>query len=593
MADLYLLAHALLFLSVLCFSCLAADCPELPHVERRQRLAAMEEEIRYHDRLYYQERRPAVSDAEYDRLFAELVRLETCFPEETAPDSPTLRVGGGESVSAGAVPHDRPMLSLNSATGPEAVEAMLRRVGEGGAVPDLLVQPKVDGLPVELIYRGGRLFSAATRGDGLSGEDVTPRARLIRGIPPTLTGAFSDRVTVRGEVYADRREMAAADDSRVGDYVSPRHLAAGALQSREPHPQALASLRFFPFELVSPGAELRSDRAALKRLAEWGFPSFPDHIRAARSLDAVREIYQTYLESRGEHPFAMDGIVVKVDDLAMRERLGESSRAPNWAAAWKFPPVTARTVVREIRWRVGRTGRRTPVAEVDPVPLGKVNVARVSLYNADEVSRLGLAPGSVVLLGLAGDAVPQVLEVVGSAPGRGSAAPLEKFSPAGTVDACLKDSPGCREQFLARASHFVSRAGLNIRGLGPGRLKLLVEAGLVRDLPSILRLKEEEVAAVPRFGKMRARRLSAAIRAAARPEVSRLIVSLGIPGTGPASARQLAWHFGTFAELSSAKMEELTAVPGIGGVTARNIRAFFDSPGGRELLSELERAGVF
>lgn len=585
MAHPFLLARILLLFVLLCPSSFAASCPQLPEGEGRRRLIDLSEEIRHHDRLYYQEGRPAVSDAEYDRLFSELQRLESCFPRDASPDSPTRSVAG----AGGTVPHERPMLSLSSAAGPQAVEALLRRL-EGSAPLALLVQPKVDGVPVELVYRDGRLLTASTRGDGHSGEDVTSRVRAIRAIPPSLSGAFPDRVTVRGEIYADRRHL--PDGSLSGDYASPRHLAAGVLHSGDPHPQLLETLRFFPFELVNPGAGIDRDRDALRRLSQWGFPLDPAHTRAAGSLDGIREIYLEYLGRRDELPFAMDGIAVKVDDLALRERLGEGSRAPNWAAAWKFPPEMARSVVREIRWSVGRTGRRTPVAEIDPVLIGPVKVSRVSLHNQDELARRGIAPGSAVIVALAGDAVPQLVAVVGESSGEKSVSPHRKPLPSVPPDACLKDTPGCREQFLARAAHFVSRGGLDVRGLGPVRLKLLVERGMVSDLPSILRLKEDELAALSEIGSKRARQIEASLRGAARPKLSRLIAALGIPGVGEAAAHRLSERFGTLAALRSAESDALTSVPGIGKGTAEKVRAFLDSPGGGELLAELERAGV-
>jgi DNA ligase (NAD+) len=399
---------------------------------------------------------------------------------------------------------------------------------------------------------------------------------------------------VRGEVYADRQILAVPDGAGAvaGKYATLRHLAAATLRAQEPDPQALAALRLFPFELVRTApatAGLDSDRAALGQLAAWGFLIPHQHTHPAKNLDEVRRVYHGYLLSRDRQPFAMDGIVVKVDDLTLRQRLGEGSRVPLWAAAWKFPPATARTEVLAIHWRVGRTGRRTPVAEVATVDLGGVRVSRVSLHNAAEVARLDLKVGDQIIVALAGDVIPQVVEVVGKEPRVATVTVL--LEPA--ADACLEDSPGCREQFLARAIHFASRAGLNIPGLGRGRLQMLIEAGLVNNLPALFRLQEEDIAAVPGFGNQTARQLTAAIRTAARPPLPRLLTALGIPGVGPAAARRLAEQFATLDLLLAADEAQLTAIPGVSQAAAKNTRAFFGSPSGRKLLEEFQASGLF
>jgi DNA ligase (NAD+) len=583
----------LLLVPVLCF---AATCPELSADSARQSMKELGDEIRYHDHLYYKELHPIISDEEYDRLLAELVRLETCFPALTAPDSPTRKVGGGLDVRAPKVAHAQPMLSLESSADAEAVEALLRRAEKASDGASLLVQPKVDGLPVELVYEEGRLISAATRGDGLAGEEVTARVRQIRGIPLKLAGAVPTRVVVRGEVYADLQALAANETAvAVEKYATPRHLAAAALRAQYPDPQALAALRLFPFELVSTeptDAGIDSDRAALQRLAGWGFPDLHKHTHPAEGLAEVRTIYRAYLENRNRQPFALDGIVVKVDDLALRRRLGEGPRSPQWAAAWKFPPATARTEVLAIRWSVGRTGRRSPVAEVIPVQLGGVRVSRVSLHNTAEVARLGLEVGDEVVVALAGDVIPQVVEVVGKESRAGEDSGQRAVQPERDVDTCLEDAPGCREQFLARAVHFASKAGLDIDGLGPGRMRMLVEAGLATNLPALFRLQVEDIAALPGFGNRTARQLTAAIRAAARPPLPRLLAALGIPGVGPATAKRLGEQFATLDLLLAADEMQLSAIARISQAAAENIRAFFASPGGRELLEEFREIGL-
>jgi len=450
-------------------------------------------------------------------------------------------------------------------------------------------------LPVELIYVAGRLVSASTRGDGRFGEEVTERVREIQGIPHLLIGPFPDRVVVRGEVYADRRLLQhPGTGSAPEKYATPRHLAAGVLQARKPDPAALATLRLFPFELVTAdrlGDMVSSDRMALQLLSDWGFPVAFEQTQPVKTFSDVQAVYRSYLAHREQQSFAMDGIVVKVDDLSLRQRLGEGGRAPFWAAAWKFPPDTALTRVREISWTVGRTGRRTPIAEVAPVRLGGVQVTRVSLHNDAEIARLDIAAGDQVVVALVGDVIPQVLEVVGRAPrdlATDAVSPLSE--PA--LDACLHDSPGCRDQFLAKAVYFVSKSGLNIAGLGRKRLQKLVEAGLVADLPSLFLLKADVVAAVPGFGTETARRLTAAIHAAGRPDPFRLVVALGIPGVGPKTVQRLARQFTSLDALLAAEQEQLSALSATDTRAAKTIRSFFHSAGGQELLVKFREHGI-
>lgn len=577
----------------------AGTCPDISSDAAVRRIADLRDDIRNHNKLYYQEQRPVISDADYDRLFAELALLEECFPGSAADDSPTRTVGSDLAAGSLAVRHERPMLSLSSATGPEAVEVLLRKVASVSGEAKLLVQPKVDGLPVELHYQAGRLVAAATRGDGRSGVDVTATILQVTGVPRTLSGNFPPRVVVRGEIYADRQKLQNAGGFSAGvgreQYATLRHLAAGTLQSRNPEPAALAVLRLFPFELVNAGQiidDVGSDLAALRLLADWGFSVDFGQTRQATTLEEVKDAFLDYLATRDRQSFAMDGIVVKVDDLALRRRLGEGARAPFWAAAWKFPPATAETEVQAIHWQVGRTGRRTPVAEVAPVVLGGVRISRISLHNAAELARFDIAAGDRVVVGLVGDVIPQVLAVVRRAPRAENAATAPIKLPPAAIDACLRDGPGCTEQFLARLVHFVSKPGLNIAGFGRGRLRMLIEAGLVHDLPSLFRLQEEVMAAVPGFGGTTARKLAAALRSVDRSDHFRLVVAMGIPGVGKAGAGRLAKHFTSLGSLLETKDEQLNDLPGSDRKAAITVRSFFQSPGGREQLEKFRELGM-
>jgi DNA ligase (NAD+) len=570
-------------ISISCYPALSTACPQITATEAKQQMTSLGNDIRYHNGLYYEKAQPAISDAEYDKLFAKLVRLEGCFPAMVAADSPTRMVGSSTGGGTLMVKHEQPMLSLSSSTGPEAVQALFKRIAAAGNVP-LLVQPKVDGLPVELTYVAGRLVSASTRGDGRTGEDVTERVRKIMGIPHQLTGTFPERVVVRGEVYADLQLLQSyGKGAGAAKYATPRHAAAGVLKAQKPDPAVVAILRLFPFELVTTGA-VDSDLVALQLLYDWGFPVPLEHTKEVKIFSEVQAVYRTYLANRDQQPFAMDGIVVKVDDLSLRHRLGEGGRAPFWAAAWKYPPDTAMTRVLEVRWAVGRTGRRTPIAEVTPVNLGGVQVSRVSLHSAAEIARLDIAAGDQVVIALVGDVIPQVQEVVGRVPrklGTGSAAREVLGS---SLDACLRDSPVCRDQFLSKTAYFTSKSGLNIDGLGRGRLQKLVEVGLVTDIPSLFLLKEEAVAAVPGFGMKTARHLTAAIRAASHPDSFQLAAALGVQGVGPKSIQLLARRFISLDKLLAVEDEQLDALAATDRRAARALRMFFKLPGGQELL---------
>jgi DNA ligase (NAD+) len=547
-----------------------------PAPDAEVRIHSLRGELLFHNDLYYRLSSPAIEDGEYDRLFAELLQLERCHPQVASSGSPTVMIPSDAPRWKLTLPHERPMQSLRSSVTAEAVQALLTKDVLAHGVM-LLVQPKVDGLPIELVYLNGRLVSAATRGDGSKGADVTEVAARIPGIPQQLTGEYPERVVVRGEVYADRSLMAQAKGMK--PYATPRHFAAAILKSRYPDDSAISALRLFPFEFVNAeiAAAVASDTAALRMLALWGFPI--SHLTGrAGTMEEVRREYLRYLSERDKLPFAADGIVVKVDDLALRRILGEGARAPFWAAAWKFPPQTASTTVRQIRWKTGRSGRRTPVAEVAPVTLGGVRVTHVSLQNPDAAARLGVTAGDRVIIAMVGDIIPQVLHVEKREGPAAGVEPPPTAVAAISPTACLSDTEGCREQFLARAVHFVSRKGLDVRGLGAGQLRKLVEAGLVHDLPSIIKLDPEELAAVPGIGESSARRLTDRLRRIGRPDAFRLLAAIGIPGVGPDATKQLARRFGS--------LEELLASPETAkdGRALRKVRSFFGTPEGKDLL---------
>ncbi|PKN12702.1 MAG: NAD-dependent DNA ligase LigA [Deltaproteobacteria bacterium HGW-Deltaproteobacteria-4] len=568
----------------------ASDCPLLDSAAATAQLEILSAEVLYHNRLYYQELRPVLSDAEYDRLYARLVRLEACFPLLVAADSPTRRVGAEGVDPKLTIAHAQPMLSLTSSADESAVAALLQRVKKVKAGKVLyLVQPKFDGLPVELLYLQGKLVAAATRGDGLRGEDVTAQAQKLGALPQKLRGNYPPRLLLRGEIYARKeRQETAPQTAALAAYATLRHQAVATLRSQDAAPEALAALAFFPFAQLTIADSVLSDRDSLRALQEWGFADPLLQTWSAASLAEIRELFATALAQRSQWPFAADGIVVKVDDLTLRRTLGDGSRAPNWAAAWKFPSATVQTTVTEIVWQTGRTGRRTPVATLAPRALAGIQIEHVTLHNADELERLDLIAGDEVLVALSGDVIPQIVAVTKRIPRR---ALLAKASSVVVLPhACYSASADCSAQFLSRALHFTSPAGLNIAGLGRGRLQALISAGLVPDLPSLLTLKGEEIAAVDGLGAKTADRIATALQNARHPQPWRLLAALGVESVGPKTLARLQKHYATLGVMTTATAPELASV--IGDRSGAALSSFFASPAARPQLAAFYRLGL-
>jgi DNA ligase (NAD+) len=568
----------------------ASDCPLLDTPTATAQLETLSAEVLYHNRLYYQELRPVLSDAEYDRLYAKLVRLEACFPLLVSADSPTRRVGSAEIDPKLTIAHAQPMLSLTSSSGEEAVAALLQRVQKVAAGKVLyLVQPKFDGLPVELLYLQGKLVAAATRGDGLRGEDVTTQAQKIPAIPQKLRGDYPPRVLLHGEVYARKQRPESAPLSATAEpYATLRHQAVATLRNHDATPEALAALAFFPFTHFSASDTVLSDRESLRALKAWGFPDPLPQTWRATSLAEIRDLFATALAERSSWLFAADGIVVKVDDLALRRTLGDGSRAPNWAAAWKFPAATALTTVTEIVWQTGRTGRKTPVATLAPITLAGIQVEHVTLHNAAELERLDLIAGDEVQVALSGDVIPQIVAVTRRIPRPAVLAGVAVV--AAQPDDCYRAAPHCSAQFLSRAVYFASPTGLNIAGLGRGRLQSLIASGLVTDLPSLLTLQEEKIVLVDGLGAATATKIATALQNAQHPQPWRLLAALGIESVGPKALARLQKHYATLGAVTIAAAPELASV--IGDRPGAALSRFLASPAARPQLTAFYRLGL-
>lgn len=561
--------------------------------ELKRRVEGLRAEIRRHDHLYYVLDRPEVSDADYDRLFEELVRMERAHPELVTADSPTQRVGGEPVPELPTVRHLAPMLSLESFHDRPSVRERLRGLG---ADTPLLAEPKFDGISIECVYERGVLGSASTRGDGVRGEGVLSNVRTIRTVPLRLHGArIPRRLAVRGEVLmpiaAFRKLHAEAERNGQAPFANPRNAAAGSLRQLDPKITARRALAVFFYDvlLVEGGPPLRSHHQALEWLEAWGLRTSKEN----RLVQGIEEVFAYHAElaaRRDDIPFEIDGIVLKVDDLALRDRLGTTSRHPRWALAFKFPPREAESTIEDIVVQVGRTGTLTPVAVLRPIDLGGVTVTRATLHNREEIARKALRVGDRVRVVRAGDVIP---EVVARLPGgrRGEPFTMPRRCPRcgahvvreGPFDRCPRGL-SCPAQLEAALRHFGSREALDIRGLGLETVRALVDRGLVKGVADLFTLRAVDLVKLARFGDLSAQNLVEAIERSKHTELWRFLAALGIPGVGVQTARDLAEHFGTLRAVLDADEEALRRVPEIGPRTAEPIVRFL-----RENRATIER----
>lgn len=576
-----------------------------------KRLAELRREISYHDHRYYVLDDPVISDAEYDRLFRELLDLEQRYPQLVTPDSPSLRVGGEPLSAFAEVEHPFPMYSLDNVFDEGEFRAFDRKVKRYLQREEEIaycVEPKLDGLAVELIYERGLFTLGSTRGNGLVGEDITPQLRTVQAIPLRLRGGERDlpeRLIVRGEVYLPRKGFAELNRRRLEEgeplFANPRNAAAGSLRQLDPAITARRPLSFFVYGVGDVEAvSARRQSELLDYLAGLGFRVNP-YIRLCPSLEEVAGWYRHLLGIRHELEYEIDGIVVKVDPFELQNRLGTTTRAPRWAVAWKFPATQVTTRMSGVEFQVGRTGAVTPVAILEPVNVNGVTVRRATLHNQDEIERKDLRIGDQVLVQRAGDVIPEVVKpVIEMRTGEEQKIRFPEQCPEcghrlvrpenEAVTRCV--NPRCPAQRLRSLIYFVGRDGLDIEGLGRKYIEQLVNAGLVADIPDIFQLREDDLADLEGWGRKSAANVVAAIRAASKTTLAKFIQALGIRHIGEVNAGLLARHFSSLEKVMGASVPELLEVEGIGEQAAASLVDYFSDPSARRMIEKLLEGGL-
>lgn len=586
----------------------------------RERVDWLRDAIVRHDERYYAHDAPEISDAEYDELKAELVHLEAEYPELLTPDSPTQRVGPPVSTTFAPVEHRQPMMSLDNAMDRAELAAWVERVARGldGAVARFACEPKIDGLAVSLRYESGRLVLGATRGDGRVGEDVTANVATIAGLPGRLAGSSVPEVLeVRGEVYMpieaferlraakQRENEARVEAGRKPEPVpvNPRNAGAGSLRQKDATVTASRALAFWAYQTgeVIGGPELGSHRASLDWLASLGLPVNPEST-VVDTLEEVLEYCDATERRRHALGYEIDGVVVKVDGLAQRDALGFTSRAPRWAIAYKFAPEERNTVLRDIRVSIGRTGRATPFAVLEPVFVGGSTVSLATLHNREQVAQKDVRVGDTVVVRKAGDVIPEVVGPVLSLRRKGAkrwrfpdTCPCELATPLvqaeGEADTrCVE--PSCPFQRDQRIIYFASRTGMDIEGLGEKTVFALSDAGFVADVGDVYFLTAERLLTIEGFAEVSAAKLLASIDASRSRPLAKLLTALGIKHLGPAASESLANRFGSLDAIATASVADLAEVDGVGEVIASSVHAWFVSPDNVAIVEKLRAAGV-
>ena len=603
-------ASLLLFLFL--FTSLSAAQAPANKAHIVQELEALREEIRYHNKLYYVDNQPEISDAEYDRLVQRLRDLEAAYPELITPDSPTQRVGAPPSEDFEPATHRSPMLSLAKALNESELRAFDQRLKHMlGSQEEIeyVFEPKIDGLAVEVIYEQGTLTSGLTRGDGVVGENVTQNLKMIYAIPLKLLKQGDENfpmvLEAHGEVYMSKEDFAACNEDRARSkeelFANPRNAAAGSVRQKDPDITAKRRLNvFFYGSGIIEGREFETHWEKLEYFNSVGLRTNPLN-RICQGIEEIIAQYRVLQDERESLPYEIDGVVVKVNNLRLQEELGRGTDSPRWAIAYKFPAKQATTTVTDILIQVGRTGVLTPVAVLALVEIGGVQVSRATLHNQDEIERKDIRIGDTVLVQRAGDVIPEIIKVIASQR-TGAEQPFafpQQCPVCGgdvlrlegdTVHRCM--NPDCPAKQTAKIAHFASRRAMNIKGVGPKLIEQLLERGLIEDGADLYLLTPEQLLSLDRIGSKSAQKIMHAIEQSRRPTLERLLYALGIRQVGQQTARLLSKHFKTLDCLKNTTLEELQSLKGIGPEAARNVYQYFRDDHTEQLLRKLFDGGV-
>ena len=549
---------------------------------------------------YYTSDNPSVSDSEYDRLYRELVELETAYPDQVLADSPTHRVGGKVLDGFEKYSHQYPLYSLQDAFSREELEAFDARVRKELAHPTYICELKIDGLSISLTYEKGILVAGATRGDGSVGENITENLKRVKDIPLTLPEELD--ITVRGECYMPRASFDQVNQTRQEngepEFANPRNAAAGTLRQLDTAVVAKRNLATFLYQEASPSTR-DSQEKVLKHLEQLGFVVNPKRILAER-MDEIWNFIQEVGQERDNLPYDIDGVVIKINDLASQEELGFTVKAPKWAVAYKFPAEEKEAQLLSVDWTVGRTGVVTPTANLTPVQLAGTTVSRATLHNVDYIAEKDIRKDDTVIVYKAGDIIPAVLRVVES-----KRVSEEKLDIPTNCPSCDSDllhfedevalrciNPRCPAQIMEGLIHFASRDAMNITGLGPSIVEKLFAANLVKDVADIYRLKEEDFLLLEGVKEKSASKLYQAIQASKENSAEKLLFGLGIRHVGSKASQLLLQHFHSIENLAQADPEEVASIESLGGVIAKSLQTYFETEGSEILLRELKEAGV-
>lgn len=579
----------------------AADLAEADKLRR---------EIRHNEYLYYVLDAPEITDAEYDRMMVRLRELEARYPDSIPADSPTQRVGGRASSQFTEVRHLEPLLSLGNVFSAEELRAFDERVQGGlpaGSKVEYVMEPKIDGLACSLIYENGKLVRAATRGDGVVGENVTANVRTIRSIPLTLKvpegEAVPELLDVRGEVYMPRQAFMRLNEQRAergeSEFANPRNAAAGSLRQLDPQVTASRSLSFFAYYLVGEGAQPKHSES-LALLARYGF-KVSENYKVVENIDEAIKYIGDFNELRQGLSYDTDGAVIKVNDVYQQRILGATGKDPRWATAYKYPPEQAETTLEDIDWRVGRTGVLTPTAVLTPVKLSGSVISRATLHNEDFIRAKDIRIGDRVIINKAGEIIPEVLRVVAEKrTGDEKEVEIPSVCPEcgwrverqGEEAAIRCTNPHCPALGREGLIHFVSRDAMNIDGCGPSVINALLDAGLVRDAADLYSLRKEDLLKLERMGEKSADNLLAALDESKKNELDKLLFALGIRHVGAKVARILATEFGSMEKLQQAQPEELAQIRDIGDKIAESAVTWLNVPANIDLVERLAAAGL-